>query len=323
MLAADERARPVAILGGGSIGVAWAIVFVRAGVEARIFEPDADRRDHILPELRSKAEDLEDHGLFEGSSSMAGHVVVTGDLSSAVEGVAHVQECAPEALELKRSLFEQVDDVVDPTVTIASSSSAMTCSQLAAGLAGRARCMIAHPANPPYLLPVVEVAPAPFTAAENVRRVGDLLTRCGMYPIVIHEEIEGLVFNRLQGALLREAYCLVRDGVIGPAELDRLVTMGLGRRWSVIGPFATAELNTRGGIERHARLLGPAYERMGAERGQQDPWTPELVHRVAEAIHAVLPPERWEENVRDRDEALMMLSALWGDLERRRGDRTS
>lgn len=323
MHAADEPSRSIAVLGGGSIGVAWAIVFVRAGLQARIFEPDAARRDRILPELRSKVEDLKRHGLFEGSSFPADRVVVADDLSSAVDGVTHVQECAPEIMELKRTLLERVDELVGPTVTIASSSSAMTCSQLAADLAGRGRCMIAHPANPPYLLPIVELAPAPFTVFENVQRLRDLLIRCGMYPIVIGEEIEGLAFNRLQGALLREAYCLVRDGVIGPVELDQLVTLGLGRRWSVVGPFATAELNTRGGIERHAKLLGPAYERMGAERGQKDTWTPELVHRVAEAIHTVLPPERWEENVRARDVALMALSAFWSDHERRGGDASS
>ena len=95
-----------------------------------------------------------------------------------------------------------------------------------------------------------------------------------MSPVLVKGEPEGFVFNRLQGALLREAYCLVRDGVISPADVDRVVKEGLGRRWAVFGPFETSHLNTRGGIRRHAELMGPAYERMGAERGQHDPWTP-------------------------------------------------
>jgi 3-hydroxyacyl-CoA dehydrogenase len=115
------------------------------------------------------------------------------------------------------------------------------------------------------------------------------------------------VFNRLQGAVLREAYCLVRDGVVSAHDLDTLVRDGLGRRWSVIGPFATAELNTRGGIEAHAERLGPAYARMGAERGQDDPWTPELVARVAAEIHENLKPESWDQNVERRDRELMVL----------------
>ncbi len=109
----------------------------------------------------------------------------------------------------------------------------------------------------------------------------------------------------MQGALLREAYCLVRDGVISAPDVDTLVTMGLGRRWSVIGPFTTAELNTRGGIREHARRLGPAYARMGAERGQDDPWTDDLVERVASALESGFGDAPWEERVRARDRVLM------------------
>jgi L-gulonate 3-dehydrogenase len=117
----------------------------------------------------------------------------------------------------------------------------------------------------------------------------------------VRKEIEGFVFNRLQGALLREAYCLVRDGVADVDDVDRVVREGLGRRWAVIGPFETADLNTRGGIAEHAKRLGPAYARMGAERGQDDPWTPELVARVTEERRRLLPLEQWEERVAWRD----------------------
>jgi 3-hydroxyacyl-CoA dehydrogenase len=96
----------------------------------------------------------------------------------------------------------------------------------------------------------------------------------------VRREVEGFLFNRLQGALLREAYCLVRDGVASVDDVDEVVRSGLGRRWALIGPFETSDLNTRGGIESHAAKMGPAYERMGAERGQHDPWTPELVAEV-------------------------------------------
>jgi 3-hydroxyacyl-CoA dehydrogenase len=123
----------------------------------------------------------------------------------------------------------------------------------------------------------------------------------------VHGEPEGFVFNRLQGALLREAYCLVRDGVITPIDLDRVVTAGLGRRWGVLGPFATADLNTRGGLERHATVMGPAYERMGAERGQHDPWPAELVAMVASTLHERRSLDDWAANVALRDRALMLL----------------
>ena len=205
-----------------------------------------------------------------------------------------------------------------PDTILASSSSAITASAIAAGLEGRGRCLVAHPGNPPYLLPVVELVPAPFTLAEVVDRAAALLEAAGMSVVRLSRELEGFVFNRLQGALLREAYCLVRDGIAGVDDVDRIVREGLGRRWAVIGPFETVDLNTRGGIEVHASRMGPAYERMGAERGQHDPWTPELVARVAAERRALVPLEQWEERVAWRDRMLMALVAGSGDMDRDR-----
>jgi 3-hydroxyacyl-CoA dehydrogenase len=128
-----------------------------------------------------------------------------------------------------------------------------------------------------------------------------------MSVVRVRAEIEGFVFNRLQGALLREAYCLVRDGVASVDDVDRVVRDGLGRRWAVIGPFETADLNTRGGIEAHAARLGAAYARMGLDRGQHDPWTPGLVRRVTDERRQLLPLELWEERVGWRDRMLMAL----------------
>jgi 3-hydroxyacyl-CoA dehydrogenase len=154
------------------------------------------------------------------------------------------------------------------------------------------------------------MVPAPFTDPAVVARAREVLAGIGMTPVLVNGEREGFVFNRLQGALLREAYCLVRDGVIDAADLDRVVTQGPGRRWAVIGPFATAQLNTRGGIRRHAAVMGPAYGRMGAERGQHDPWTPDLVEKVATAIERGLPRSEWEAQVERRDEALIELERV-------------
>jgi 3-hydroxyacyl-CoA dehydrogenase len=121
----------------------------------------------------------------------------------------------------------------------------------------------------------------------------------------VRREVEGFVYNRLQGAVLREAYCLVRDGVVSVDEVDRVMREGLGRRWSVVGPFETADLNVRGGIAEHARRMGAAYERMGAERGQHDPWTPELVASVTRQRRSLLALSDWEERVAWRDRALI------------------
>jgi L-gulonate 3-dehydrogenase len=161
---------------------------------------------------------------------------------------------------------------------------------------------------------VAELVPAPFTTEETVARTRALLEGAGMVPVLVQREVEGFVFNRLQGALLREAYRLVRDGVASAADVDRVVSHGLGRRWAVIGPFATAELNTRGGLERHAQVMGPAYLRMGAEVGEREEWTPELVGEVAGSVHERLRPEDWADSVLRRDRALMRVVAADPEL---------
>ena len=167
-----------------------------------------------------------------------------------------------------------------------------------------------HTLNPPFLLDVVEVVPASFTDPAITARAATLLEQAGMAPVTLKRENEGFLFNRLQGALLREAYCLVRDGVASVADVDRAITEGLGMRWAVLGVFETVDVNTRGGIQSHAEKLGPAYARMGAERGQNDPWTADLVARVASERRALLPLEQWEERVRWRDRRLMDIAAL-------------
>ncbi|MBB5696277.1 3-hydroxyacyl-CoA dehydrogenase [Muricoccus pecuniae] len=297
---------PVAIAGAGSIGVAFALVFARAGLPVRIWDPDEARRSAVPRELRARLADLDDHGLLaEPAEVIAGRVDVQAELAAAVAGVQHVQECAPERAELKRDLFGQLDRLAPAGAVLASSSSFLPASSFASDLPGRGRCLIAHPGNPPYLIPVIEIVPAPFTDEDAATRAEALFAGAGLTPVRVRREVEGFIFNRLQGALLREAYCLVRDGVASVEDVDRVVRDGLGRRWAHIGPFETADLNTRGGIAAHAERMGPSYARMGAERGQDDPWTPELVAQVESERRALLPAEEWEARVAWRDRKLM------------------
>jgi 3-hydroxyacyl-CoA dehydrogenase len=300
--------RTVAIIGAGSIGVGWSIVFARSGSTVLLQDPDPRRIEQAPDEIRARLEQLARFDLLpEPASAIAGRVRAVRDPGEAIAGADYVQECAPESLELKRELFALLDSEAPAASILASSSSAFPASAIAGELSGRGRCLVAHPGNPPYLLPVVELVPAPFTRTEAVEGAAALLDDAGMSVVRLGAEIEGFIFNRLQGALLREAYCLVRDGIAGVEDVDRVVREGLGRRWAVIGPFETADLNTRGGIEVHAARMGPAYERMGAERGQHDPWTPELVGRVTADRRNLLPLEQWEERVAWRDRMLMTL----------------
>jgi 3-hydroxyacyl-CoA dehydrogenase len=192
----------VAVVGAGSIGTAFTFVFAAAGRNVQVYEPDTEQRAKLLLRLRQITADLNEFGLAEtDAATLLDHVSVEPDLESALAGVAYVQECGPEDLAQKRSLFSTLDRLAGPDVVLASSSSMITASEFAGGLPGSARCLVAHPGNPPYLIRVVEVVPAPFTTAEVLSRATEFLGAADLTPVVIKEELCGFVFNRLQGAL--------------------------------------------------------------------------------------------------------------------------
>lgn len=301
---------PVAVIGAGSIGAAFALLFASAGRRVHVYDPIPQQRDALIEQVARSWRDLESFGLaLSTEAAVRERIRIFDSLRAAAASAEYVQECAPEQVQMKRDIFAELDACTAPDAVLASASSALPVSRFAQGLTGAHRCLVAHPGNPPFLLRVIELVPAAFTEAGATERARHVLSSVGLAPVLVRKEIAGFVFNRLQGAVLREAYCLVRDGVASVADIDRVVRDGLGLRWSVVGPFETVDLNTRGGIASHAAKLGPAYAAMGAERGQHDPWTPDLVKTVEEQRRAVLPLEQWQERVRWRDRALMAVLA--------------
>lgn len=296
------------IIGAGAIGVGWAIVFARSGIAVNVYDLDEKQlisfRSRVEERLRLLAENqLLDREINE----ILGQINTFKSLQSACSNVSYIQECGPELLEIKKSLFADLESVISTQTIVASSSSALKPSAMAAELKHPSRFLVVHPANPPYLLPIAEVVPSSSTNSETTKKTIEFLTDLGMKPVLIHGEPEGFVFNRLQGAILREAYCLVRDGVISAKDLDLVVTQALARRWSLIGPFTTSALNVKGGNRAHAARMAGSYHRMGLERGQDDPWSDELVEKVSQSIEQDWKVDDWEKNVLRRDLALMHL----------------
>ena len=312
-----SRKTTVAIIGAGSIGVSFAIVFASSGFQVRVFDPSPDRRTAVSLELKSKVTCLVGSGLYnEQTEAILARVSIFDSLGEAITGADLIQECGPERIELKRQIFSELANVADPNTVLASSSSAITASKINAGLSNARQILIAHPANPPHLLPLIEIVPSALTSSAIIQSAHGIYISAGMSPITVKKEVEGFIFNRLQGAILREAYALVRDRVADVEDIDSVVREGLGKRWSFMGPFETVDLNTRGGIRSHAEKLGPAYARMGAERGQYDPWTSDLVAEVERQRRTVLPIEKWEDRVQWRDEQLLRIKL---DSSQRRG----
>ena len=175
-----------------------------------------------------------------------------------------MQENLPEEVAIKRTAFAELDRLASPDAILASSTSAIVASQFTADLAGRARCLVAHPVNPPHLVPVVELCGAPWTSEATLDRARVTMASLGQVPIVVRREIDGFVLNRLQGALLTEAMRLVADGVVAPDDLDKTMRDGLGLRWSFMGPLRNdrAECTRRCGrlLRPLQRFLPPARD---------------------------------------------------------------
>lgn len=273
----------VAIVGAGLIGRAWAVVFARAGWSVRMSDPHAPTLEAAPALIRTALDDLAGHGLVADPAGSAARVSLAANLADAVAGVDLVQENGPERVEMKREIFAELDRLTGPDVLLASSTSAIVASLFTEHLAGRARCLIAHPVNPPHLVPIVELCGAPWTSPETVARARAIYEGVGQVPITVNREIEGFVLNRLQGALLAEAFRLVGDGVVSPQDLDRTIKDGLGLRWSFLGPFETIELNAPGGIPDYCARYTGFYRRLVDEPAMREVYDPPNVERIMEA----------------------------------------
>jgi 3-hydroxyacyl-CoA dehydrogenase len=306
----------VVILGAGAIGLSFAAVFEDAGAAVTLAEPDAARREAVPQGLAVQRDAIALAGLTRNGG---GSVTVAPSADAAVGAADLVIECGPENVEAKRAIFAGLLALAGPGTVLATASSAITMSRIVENEAQQARCLVAHPINPPAVLRVVELVPAPGTLHETMARAEALFVAAGFAAVKLGHEIEGFVLNRLQGAILREAYRLVDEGVTDVAGIEAGVRLGLGPRWAFSGPFETAELNTPGGIVAHAARMGPAYKRMGEARGETVDWRPDLVARVAAERRAVLREDRIPARAAWRARAVARLVAardrLLGDAD--------
>jgi 3-hydroxyacyl-CoA dehydrogenase len=238
------------------------MVFARAGWEAALYDAVEGAADKALGLVAEGLDELAKHGLVADPKGSAGRVRAAKSVADALDGASYVQENVPETVEAKRAIFAELDALAAPDAILASSTSAIVASLFTENLAGRARCLVAHPVNPPHLVPVVELVGAPWTAPETIARAKQVYESINQVPIVVRREIEGFILNRLQGALLAEAFRLVGEGYVSPQDLDKTIKDGLGLRWSFMGPFATIELNAPGGIADYCARYTGFYKRL-------------------------------------------------------------
>ena len=299
----------VAIIGAGLVGSGWAIVFARSGATVRVFDSDAAIRASVLDRIRASLEDMRVVGLVDQIDAIMARVSVCDSLAEAVAEADYVQESVLEVREVKSSVSLEIDRAMRPDAVVGSSSSGIPGSAFTGDCANRGRFLIAHPVNPPHLVPVVELVPAPWTDPAIVPWLRTEMERIGQVVVVANREIEGFILNRLQGALLNEAWALFDGGYASAADIDATVAHGLGLRWSFMGPFETIDLNAPGGVADYARRLGPLYHSIAQERTRPQPWSDELIARVTSERRAVLPAGQLAERRAWRDSRLMKLIA--------------
>lgn len=276
-----RRPGTVALLGAGVIGAGWAARFALNGVDVRVYDPDAAaprKVDEVLENARRAFARLTLAPLpAEGS------LTVVGSVEDAVAGAELVQESAPERLELKQELLVAADRAAPEETLICSSTSGLRPSALQTGLTRPERLVVGHPFNPVYLLPLVEVCAGARTDPGVVERATALYRAVGMRPLVVRQEVDGFISDRLLEALWREALWLVNDGVATVSEVDDAIRFGPGLRWALMGSFLTYRIaGGDGGMRHFLAQFGPAL---------QWPWTrltdvPELTDELLDTIAA-------------------------------------
>jgi L-gulonate 3-dehydrogenase len=298
-----------AVVGAGLVGQGWAIVFARAGLPVTIYDERLEIRRTVMASLEAKLADLHRYGLIDSVEAVAARFKISDNLEDALRDVRYVQESVFERVDVKTQIAHAISNVLSDDAIVGSSSSGIPASAFTEGVARRDQFLIAHPVNPPHLVPVVELVAAPWTRRGVVEQVRCFMEELGQKPIVVKREIEGFVLNRLQGALLNEAWALFEEGIASAADIDRTVSDGLGVRWSFMGPFETIDLNAPGGVVDYADRLGGLFHSIALSRDHPKRWSKDTAIRVGSERRETLPLSDLDKRCAWRDRQLMALAA--------------
>ena len=312
-----DPVKNVAIVGTGVIGAGWAARCLAQGLDVTAFDPFPGAEAKLRAALANVWEPLTRRGLAPGASM--DRLRFAASLAECVEAADFVQENAPEREALKQDLLAGIDAAAPAHAIIASSTSGLLPTTLAAKMANPGRLVVGHPFNPVYLLPLVEVVAGEKTSAATIAAAKAFYVSIGMRPLVVRKEIEGFIADRLMEALWREALWLVNDNVATTEEIDAAVVYGCGLRWSLMGTFLTFHLaGGEGGMRHMLHQFGPALKL---------PWTklvaPELTEDLIDRVADGCADQAAGRSIRDlerrRDAFLLELLALtrkyWPEAE--------
>lgn len=285
------------MVGCGTIGAGWSALAVRQGFQVRVFDPrpGADARIARAQQCLNDA---------CGTTETDGTLEMCSTLSDAVSRCDFVQESGPEMLHAKKRLFKEICRLAPLDAIVATSSSGLAISDIQGDCIGPERCLIGHPFNPPYLIPLVEVVAGAMTLDKFVDRAIELYRRLGKLPVRLSSEIQGYVANRLQNALFREAVYLVESGAATVEEIDQAIARGPGLRWALMGPFQTFALGGGDGgmedyFEKFDDELRLAWRDLGSPR-----LTEAAKRTIIEGVERIQAGKTLDDWIADRDRRL-------------------
>lgn len=305
-----------ACIGVGNVGRSWAIVFARAGLDVRLWDVDAEACARALPLIRQGLHDIAAAGGLADADAAFARVSIAATLEDAAQ-VGWIQESAAERADAKAVLFARLDQAATPETVIASSTSAIPGSLFMVGLAGAHRCLVAHPVNPPHLIPLVELCGTHETSPATIAMARAFLAEVGQSPVHLEREIEGFLLNRLQWALLGEAMHLVGEGYCSPEDIDRVLTDGLARRWAFLGPFAVAHLNASQGVTGYFDVLADAIARVQGSLRTDYPPSAAVVEAAHQAMVRSVPVDAIAQGQRARDRDLLKIDRFLAGLRKK------
>ncbi|XP_063354881.1 lambda-crystallin homolog [Pelmatolapia mariae] len=308
----------ITVIGSGLIGRSWAMLFVSGGYNVKIYDNQPGQSAKAITEIKKQLVELEEAHMLRGELSAAQQLALLSsydDLSQALDGAFFVQECVFEQLEVKQSVFHDMERFVGKDVILSSSTSCLVPSKVFSKVQNRSRCLVSHPVNPPYYVKLVELVPHPETAAAVMDTTHALMTKVGQAPVLLKKEIDGFALNRVQAAIIAESWRLVQDGVISVKDIDLVMSEGLGMRYAFIGPMETMHLNAPKGLEDYMSRYGENITRVLSSFGPVPDFCGEAAKSVINEMYELIPCDQQHLAARQerRDQFLMRLAKLKKD----------
>lgn len=302
----------VAVVGGGLIGLSWASLFTAFNLRVTVYDPNPS----VATNLKAFVEDAWPHLLTLGLAQSAKPIIpeFTTEIED-LKSVDFVQECGPDRIEIKRATIVALEACIDPAVVIASSTSSLLASDIQQGAVHPGRVLVAHPMNPPHLIPMVELVAGDDTSSDAIEQADAFYTSLKRVTVRVKKEVVGHLANRLTSALYREAVYIAAEGIADVQDIDRAIAYGPGMRWALIGPHLTYHLGGgKGGYRHYLDHLGATQEARWREHGTAE-LTEELKELLIAGVEEELRDEDSDSLVERRDAALVDLAKLkthWG-----------